>query len=59
MRFQARFANGYWQLFDRDNFCAVDTFPLKANALTACFFANETGEWRRSGWAARPWAPTP
>lgn len=55
-RYQVRFSNGYWKLFDTDLYASVDSFGLKTNALNACFFANETGEWRASNWAARPWA---
>jgi hypothetical protein len=53
MRYEVRWCNGYWGLFDTESFARVDTFSLKTYALEACFWANETGSWRLSNWASR------
>jgi hypothetical protein len=34
-RFQVRWANGYWKIFDTWRYCAVDIFDLKKDADNA------------------------
>lgn len=40
-RFQVRWANGVWHLFDLERYAAVDAFGTKAAALEACAEAND------------------
>jgi hypothetical protein len=40
MRFQVRFVNGFWRLFDVDRYEEVAWFGLQKDAQTACDKAN-------------------
>lgn len=40
MRFEVRFSNGYWKLFDTRRYESVGLFYLKAYALAAAYEAN-------------------
>lgn len=53
MRYELRWSNGYWKLFDTRNYCGVDTFGLREHGLEAVLSANETGRWRISNSAER------
>jgi hypothetical protein len=46
MRYEARFINGYWALFDFRRYEPVDTFGLREQAVEAAALANSTGKWR-------------
>jgi hypothetical protein len=57
MRYEARFRNGYWTLFDRSAYASVDTFATKEYAQAAAQEANAKGGWRLSLYAIfeHPW----
>lgn len=40
-RFQVRWSNGAWKLFDTERYTAVDIFAMKRDALVACAEAND------------------
>jgi hypothetical protein len=46
MRYQVRWSNGYWKLFDAKTYASVDTFGLEAQAVEAAASANTQGTWR-------------
>jgi hypothetical protein len=53
MRYQARWSNGYWKLFDMKMYTDLDTFGLQAQAAEAAASANVDGKWRICNAAAR------
>lgn len=53
MRYEVRWSNGYWKLFDTKIYASVDTFGLKTQAAEAWLDANETGRWRVMNYAGR------
>jgi hypothetical protein len=47
MRYEVRWNNGYWKLFDSKRYEDVDTFHSQAQALEAADSANSVGKWRQ------------